>query len=99
VQSTQAMNGTKRTDPLALLGDGLGAAADDMTPGSAYLNSLNAHKRREGVRYHTLAGDSGYLNAQARRQIEARSTGRGVLGGIGRLVTSNVSSQLDEITD
>ncbi len=99
VQSVQAMNGSRRTDPLALLGDGLGAAADDMTPGSAYLNGLNARHRREGVRYHTLAGDSGYLNAQARRQIEAQSSGRGVLGGIGRLVASGVSTPLDEITD
>jgi pimeloyl-ACP methyl ester carboxylesterase len=99
VQSLQAMNGSRRTDPLALLGDGLGAAADDMTPGSAYLNELNSHRRREGVRYHTLAGDSGYLNAQARRQVEAQTSGRGVLGGIGRLVASGVSTQLDEISD
>jgi pimeloyl-ACP methyl ester carboxylesterase len=96
VQSVQAMNGSRRTDPLALLGDGLGLAADDMTPGSGYLKALNAHRRREGVRYHILAGDVGYLNAQARRQIEART---GALGGIGRLVTSGVSAPLDEITD
>ena len=98
-QSVQAMNGSRRTDPLALLGDGLGAAADDMTPGSAYLKGLNAHPRRAGVPYHILAGDSGYLTARARAQIDARSTGKGVLGGIGRLVASGVSSQLDEITD
>ena len=96
VQSVQAMNGSRRTDPLALLGDGLGAAADDMTPGSGYLRALNGHRRREGVRYHILAGDVGYLNAEARRQIEARSK---LLGGIGRLVASGVSSPLDEITD
>jgi pimeloyl-ACP methyl ester carboxylesterase len=99
LQSVQAMNGAKRTDPLALLGDGLGLAADDMTPGSTYLNALNAHKRREGVHYHILAGDVGYLNTETRRQIDARSSGRGVLGGIGRMVASGVSSQLDEITD
>ncbi len=99
VQSVQAMNGTRRIDPLALLGDGLGAAADDMTPGSTYLKALNARARRAGVPYHILAGDSGYLTAQARAQIEARSTGRGVLGGIGRLVASGVASQLDEVTD
>jgi pimeloyl-ACP methyl ester carboxylesterase len=99
VQSLQAMNGSRRTDPLALLGDGLGAAADDMTPASDYLNGLNARPRRDGVRYHILAGDLGYLNAQARRQIEAQTSGRGVLGGIGRLVASGVSAPLDEITD
>jgi pimeloyl-ACP methyl ester carboxylesterase len=99
VQSLQAMNGSRRTDPLALLGDGLGAAADDMTPGSIYLNALNAHRPREGVRYHILAGDVGYLNAAARRQIEAQTSGRGMLGGIGRLVASGISAPLDEITD
>ncbi len=99
LQSVQALNGARRTDPLALLGDGLGLAADDMTPGSTYLNALNARKRRESVRYHTLAGDVGYLSQEARRQIDARSNGRGVFGGIGRLVASGVSSQLDEITD
>ncbi len=99
VQSVQAMNGSRRTDPLALLGDGLGAAADDMTPGSAYLKSLNDRKRRSGVPYHILAGDSGYLTAQARARIEASSKSGGVLGGIGRLVSSGASSQLDEITD
>ena len=96
VQSVQAMNGSRRTDPLALLGDGLGLAADDMTPGSGYLEALNARRRRERVQYHILAGDVGYLNARARGQIEARS---GALGGIGRLLASGVSAPLDEITD
>ena len=99
VQSVQAMQGTRRTDPLALLGDGLGLAADDMTPGSGYLAMLNARQRRDGVPYHILAGDVGYLNADARRQVEARLNGRGVLGGVGRMLTSGASASLDEITD
>lgn len=99
VQSVQAVKGTRRTDPLALLGDGVGLAADDMTPGSVYLKALNSRPRREGVRYHILAGDLGYLNAEARRQVEARLNGRGVLGGVGRMLTSGVAASLDEITD
>jgi pimeloyl-ACP methyl ester carboxylesterase len=99
VQGLQAMNGSRRTDPLALLGDGMGAAADDMTPGSAYLRDLAGRKRREGVGYHIIAGDVGYLNARARRQVEAQIGGRGMLGGIGRMVAGGVSSALDEITD
>jgi pimeloyl-ACP methyl ester carboxylesterase len=99
VQSVQALKGSRRTDPLALLGDGLGLAADDMTPGSPYLEALNARTRRVGVRYHILAGDVGYLNAEARRQVEARLSGRGVLGGVGRLLASGASASLDEITD
>jgi hypothetical protein len=70
-----------------------------MTPGSAYLKALNARKRRDRVRYHTLAGDVGYLSAQARSQIDSRSSGKGVLGGIGRLVASGAAASLDEITD
>ncbi len=99
VQGAQALNGSRRTDPLALLGDGLGAAADDMTPGSAYLKALNARPRRAGVRYHILAGDVGYINAQARRQVESQIGGRGMLGGIGRMVAAGASAPLDEITD
>jgi pimeloyl-ACP methyl ester carboxylesterase len=99
VQGLQAMNGSRRTDPLALLGDGLGAAADDMTPGSAYLRDLGGRKRREGVNYHTMAGDLGYLNANARRQVESQIGGPGRLGGIGRMVANGVSPALDEITD
>ena len=42
-QGLQSVQGKRRSDPLAVLGDGLGAAADDMTPGSsAFLKGLNA---------------------------------------------------------
>jgi pimeloyl-ACP methyl ester carboxylesterase len=99
VQSVEALNGKRRTDPLALVGDGVGLAADDMTPGSDYLKALNSRPRREGVRYHILAGDVGYLSAESRRQVEAGLRGRGVLGGVGRFLTAGISSQLDEITD
>ncbi|WP_435010153.1 esterase/lipase family protein [Tundrisphaera lichenicola] len=99
VQGLQAMNGTRRTDPLAILGDGLGAAADDMMPGSRYLLDLNRKKRRSGVTYHILAGDVGYLNARARRQVESRLKLGGMLGGLGKVVAGTASPALDEITD
>jgi len=99
IQGAQALNGSRRTDPLAILGDGLGAAADDMTPGSAYLRALNARGRRAGVRYRTIAGDVGYLNAEARRRFEGQVGGAGMLGGIGRIVAAGASAPLDEITD
>ena len=51
------------------------------------------------MRCHILAGDVAYLNAEARRQVEATVKGRGALGGIGRMVTSGLSTSLDEITD
>jgi len=97
VENLRAIQGTtRRTDPLALLGDGLGAAADDMTPGSVYLRALDARPRRGGVRYRILAGDSAYLTAEARRRVEGQLK---FLGGVGRMVASGVSAPLDEITD
>ena len=96
VQNLQAIQGTRRTDPLALLGDGLGAAADDMTPGSLYLRNLDARPRRDGVRYRIIAGDSAYLGAEARRRIEGQLR---FLGGAGQMLATGVKAPLDEITD
>ena len=99
IQTLQSVRGERRTDPLAYLGDGLGAAADDLSPGSAYLNALNAHPLRSGVIYRTIAGDSAYLNREARQQVETRLTMAGRFGGISRLLVGGLSGQLDEITD
>ena len=98
-QGLGAVQGTRKSDPLSLLGDGLGAAADDMMPGSSYLDRLNRRPRRDGVLYHVVAGDSGYLSASARRQIDARASGGGLLGGLGRIALANTSGALDAITD
>jgi pimeloyl-ACP methyl ester carboxylesterase len=102
----QAVNGRKTSDALAHLGDGLGEAAADMLPGSAFLKSLNARPRRDGVAYHILAGDLAFLSAAARRQIDervavARRQG-GIIGGLVRLAAGSgdeLSDRLDEVTD
>lgn len=104
LQGLKAVNGGsgKGGDALARLGDGLGAAADDMLPGSAFLKGLNGRRRRAGVPYHTLAGTGGFLSPAARRQIEARLglDGRATLvGGLARLAAGNLPAQLDEITE
>lgn len=94
--------GGKGGEALAKLGDGLGAAADDLLPGSAFLKALNGRKRRAGVPYHTLAGVGGFLSPVARSQIEARLglDGRpALLGGLTRLAVGNLPAQLDEITE
>jgi pimeloyl-ACP methyl ester carboxylesterase len=91
-------------DALGHLGDGLGEAAADMTPGSAFLKALNARPRRAGVPYHTLAGDVGVLPRPVRNQFEAqvaaaRNRG-GLLGGMTRLATGGeLAERLDEISD
>ena len=99
IQTLQSVQGQRRTDPLAYLGDGLGAAADDLSPHSDYLNALNAHPRRKSVAYRIIAGDAAYLNRDARRQVEARLTTAGRFGGFGRLLAGGIKGQLDEITD
>lgn len=99
VQALRSVRGERRVDPLASLGDGLGAAADDLSPGSAYLAALDARPRRAGVAYHILAGDSAYLNAEARRRVEAQLVAGGPFGGLGRLIAGGIRGQLDAITD
>jgi pimeloyl-ACP methyl ester carboxylesterase len=105
----QAMQGLKavqggsaKGEALAKIGDGVGAAAEDMTPGSAFLRELNARKRREGMAYHTLAGKGGFLSPTARRQIEVQLglVGRpAMLGGLARLALGDLPAQLDEVTE
>jgi pimeloyl-ACP methyl ester carboxylesterase len=88
---------------LAGLSEGLGQAADDLSPNSPFLNALNAHPRREGVRYHILAGSAGFLSKSARAQVEAHyatiSRAPGFLGGLARVVLRDLDAQLDELTD
>ncbi len=104
LQGLKSINGggAKGGEALARLGDGLGAAADDLLPNSAFLKALNGRKRRPGVPYHTLAGAGGFLSPAARRQIEARLglDGRpALLGGLTRLAVGNLPARLDEITE
>ena len=104
LQGLKAVNGggAKGGEPLARLGDGVGAAADDLMPGSDFLKALNARKRRVGVPYHTLAGIGGFLSPTARRQIESQLglDGRpALLGGLARLAVGNLPAQLDEVTE
>jgi pimeloyl-ACP methyl ester carboxylesterase len=102
IQGLKAVNSgrTDRGDALAHLGDGLGAAALDMTPGSTFLKTLNAKPRRAGLPYHILAGDGGFLTPLARNQIETQLglNGRPALfGGLARLAAKQLPAQLDEI--
>jgi pimeloyl-ACP methyl ester carboxylesterase len=89
-------------DALAHLGDGLGEAAQDMAPGSAFLRELNRRPRRAGVAYHILAGDVGFVSPAARRRIEDRveqlRSQPGLLGSLARLATADLPAQLDEIS-
>ena len=57
----QAIKGKNTTKAMMNLSDGLGQAAEDMLPGSPFLKALNRRPRRQGVAYHIIAGDRGFL--------------------------------------
>jgi pimeloyl-ACP methyl ester carboxylesterase len=105
INGLQAVGGPRpSSDALAHLGDGLGEAAEDMTPGSAFLTRLNARPRRAGVGYHIVAGDVGLITRATRVQIEAQVEAArrqiGVLGGLARLAAPpDLPRRLDEIAD
>jgi pimeloyl-ACP methyl ester carboxylesterase len=103
INGMRAAHGRGGANALAHLGDGLGEAAADMTPGSAFLKGLNSRPRRAGVSYHILAGDVGLLPASARRQIDAKLLAAreqaGPLGALVSLATADLPDRLDEVTD
>ncbi len=103
LRSVQAVQGNKPAEALSHLGDGLGEAATNLLPGSAFLTALNRRPRRAGVAYHILAGDVGFVSHEMRTKVEARldslRQGGGFLGGLTRFVTSDVEDQLDEVSD
>jgi len=102
IEGLQSVKGGQ-ANALAGLSEGLGQAADDLTPRSAFLKALNARPRREGVRYHILAGSAGFLSKAARARVEAEyaavSRASGFLGGLARVVLRDLDAQLDELTD
>ena len=101
----QLMEGVRgaRSGALAAVGDGLGESADDIQPGSAFLRNLNDRPRREGVAYHILAGSTGFLTAEGRRELEGRlglvSKAGGPLGRLARLAVGDLTPGLDELTE
>jgi pimeloyl-ACP methyl ester carboxylesterase len=99
----KSINGKNTTRAMAHLSDGLGQAAQDMLPGSAFLKGLNRRPRRQGLPYHILAGDSGFLTRDARAQIEARvdlfNRNAGLFGKLTQAAMSDLPEILDELTD
>jgi pimeloyl-ACP methyl ester carboxylesterase len=99
----KAINGKDATKAMLSLSDGLGQAAQDMLPGSAFLRGLNRRPRRGGVAYHVLAGDRGFMTRQGRAQIEGHlelvNQNAGVFGRLTRAATADLPELLDELTD
>jgi pimeloyl-ACP methyl ester carboxylesterase len=103
VNGLQAINGKKTTEAMMHLSDGLGEAATDLLPASTFLKRANQRQRRAGVRYHILAGDSGFLTHAARKQYEDRldllTRNSGVFGRLTRAATAELPEILDELSD
>jgi len=99
----KAINGKNTTKAMLSLSDGLGQAAEDMLPESPFLKGLNRRPRRQGVSYHILAGDRGFLTRDGRGQLEARielvTRTAGILGRVTQMATADMPVLLDELTD
>jgi pimeloyl-ACP methyl ester carboxylesterase len=99
----QAINGKDKTKAMMNLSDGLGQAAQDMLPGSAFLKQLNRRTRRLDTPYHILAGDRGFLTREGRAQIEGRidllTRNTGIFGRLTQTATADLPGLLDELTD
>jgi pimeloyl-ACP methyl ester carboxylesterase len=99
----KAINGKNTAKAMMSLSDGLGQAAEDMLPGSTFLKGLNRHPRRQGLAYHILAGDRGFLTRDGRAQIEGRvnllTQNTGVFGRMAQIATADLPELLDELTD
>lgn len=103
ISGVKAIGEKRVSRAMAELAEGDGQSALDMLPDSAFLKRLNRNPPNPAVAYHIIAGDSGVLTAEDRRQIEARfedaARGSGFLAPLTRLATGEASPLLDELTD
>ena len=103
ISSLFAINSKRTSQALAQLADGIGQAADDLLPGSAFLKRINSVSRARDVPYHILAGNSGVIpreiRQQAQVQLETASRENGLLSIFSRAAGREIVPLLDELTD
>ncbi|MGZ3379493.1 MAG: esterase/lipase family protein [Isosphaeraceae bacterium] len=103
ISSLFAINSKRTTQALAQLSDGIGQAADDLLPGSAFLKRINGGSRPREVPYHILAGNSGVIprdiRQQAQAQLETASRENGLFSIFSRAASREIVPLLDELTD
>lgn len=103
IESLMAIRSKRTSFALAQLSDGIGQAALDLLPGSAFLKQLNNSPRPDGVAYHILAGDSGVIPREVRQQaqihLDRAAREKGLLSIFSRMANRELTSLLDELTD
>jgi pimeloyl-ACP methyl ester carboxylesterase len=99
----KALGGKNTTKAMLSLADGLGQAAVDLLPGSTFLKGLNRRPIRNGIPYHILAGDRGFLTREGRAQLEARvdlvTRNAGIFGRMTQMAMADMPALLAELTE
>lgn len=102
IESVRSIN-DRSSRAFAALTDGLGEASEDLLPQSGYLKRLNARGRREGVAYHILAGDGGFLNAKTRERVLTRHASLrrrgGLMAGLVGVALADLPEVLGELSE
>jgi hypothetical protein len=103
ISRMSAVKGKRTTQALAELSEGPGFSADDMLPGSDFLNRINARPSNEAVPYHIVSGNLGVLTAEARKRFEDQvalmSRSAGPFAVLTQAAVGEVAPILDELTD
>jgi len=102
IEGLQAATGQDER-AIVRLSQGIGEAAEDLSPGSEFLKRLEEPGSRPDVPYYVLAGSGGFLSSEARERIEAQYRAArertGLLGRIVSLATGDLEGVLDALTE
>ncbi|NQV24731.1 MAG: alpha/beta fold hydrolase [Rhodopirellula sp.] len=76
--------------------DGLGEAAQDLKPGSFFLQTLDARRRPAGMRYHVAIGTRGFVDARRLAELRRSLDERLQLRGASDLQRARLAGFLDQ---
>jgi hypothetical protein len=84
---------------LALWDDGLGEAADDLTPGSLFLTQLNRQKRNAAVEYSILLGTGGPLSEKSVERLRMFISEQGERNRVTRILSKKALALLEDVDE
>ena len=103
LSSLFAINSKRTSQALAQLSDGIGQAADDLLPGSAFLRRLNGGTRPPTSRTTssrvTSASSPAMIASKPRPSSTSAPSENGLLCIFSRVASRELASLLDELTD